>query len=493
MPSSVTAAAIENVANSTANVNADAGFKSLSFYLAKNEVALYPKFNVYDPLFGSITWEPNMGSTLNGTTPTPSPVQNITFMPNTLDSFPAKDQYTVGERYEEAQLGMHRFESNRFRFLENFQSFWRDHLSYAQADIVRQIQCANNHFIRTLMYYQTPDAYLVGKGLSSQVTHKDANHRKRAYSQGDIRKITNVTGAGGGDDDKTDVVTGASAGQTLSKSGGKLFREDVGSAGTSTSKVGVLTLKEIFKSMLVLQEDIQAPTFDRIYNAPKNSEMVKGKYVLICSTEAWSSLLWDDSLRTATSSAATSGSAATVRTTTLAPANMNLLQDGFAGDLFGKVTAKFDPYPLRFAKNGDFIAPQSFDSGSGKVVPNPNYTKIDTTSATIGSYEVAFLVGADAFKTIQVGPPPKEFASKNMSAKKFYDMKWNGEVHLTDQFLVPTAVGGGSSTLDATTAGGSDLNVYGDYLKFISQVVFGGIPGDARYCLPLIFERRRTS
>ena len=484
MPSSVTAAAIENVANSTANVNADAGFRSLSFYLAKNEVALYPKFNVYDTLFGSIKWEPNMGSTLNGTTPTPSPVQNITFMPNTLDSFPAKDQYTVGERYEEAQLGMHRFESNRFRFLENFQSFWRDHLSYAQADIVRQIQCANNHFIRTLMYYQTPDAYLVGKGLSSQVIHKDANHRKRAYSQGDIRKITNILNAGGGDDDKTDQVsTSGTAAHTLSKSGGKLFREDVGSAGTSTSKVGALTLKEIFKAMLVLQEDIQAPTFDRIYNAPKNSEMVKGKYVLICSTEAWSSLLWDSNLRTDGNGSDS--------LTQLAPANMNLLQDGFAGDLFGKVTAKFDPYPLRFAKNGDFIAPQAVVDG--KVVPNSNYTKIDTASATVGSYEVAFLVGADAFKTIQVGPPPKEFASKNMSAKKFYDMKWNGEVHLTDQFLVPTANGAGSNTLNATTSGGSDLNVYGDYLKFISQVVFGGIPGDARYCLPLIFERRRTS
>ena len=481
MPSSVTAAAIENVANSTASVTANQPFRSLSYYLAKNEVALYPKWNVYDTLFGSIKWTPNMGSTLNGTTPTPSPVQNITFMPNLLSSFPSKDQYTVGERYEEAQLGMHRFESNRFRFLETFESFWRDHLSYAQSDIVRQIQCANNHFIRTLMYYQTPDAYLVGKGLSSQVTHKDANHRKRAFSQGDIRKITNVTGAGGGDDDKTDVVTDGSAGQTLSKSGGKLWREDVGSAGTGTAKVGVLTLKEIFKAMLVLQEDIQAPTFDRIYNAPKQSEMPKGKYVLICSTEAWSSLLWDDSLRTSTSGDTDR------RTTTLAPANMNLLQDGFAGDLFGKITAKFDPYPLRFAKNGDFIAPQTVVND--KTVPNPNYTKIDTSSATIGSYEVAFLVGADAFKTIQVGPPPKEFASKNMSAKKFYDMKWNGEVHLTDQFLIPT--GSGSNPL--TDAAGSELNTYGDYLKFISQVVIGGIAGDTRYCLPISFLRRRTS
>jgi hypothetical protein len=401
----------------------------------------------------------------------------MTFMPEVLTAYPKKDQFTVGERTEDAALGMHRFESNRFRFLNNFEAFWRDHLSYAQADIVRQIQCANNVFIRTLMYYQAPDLYISGKGLSSQVTHADVHTRKRQLAQADIRKVEN------GGDSSTDVITGGSAGQTITVSAGNTFRNDIATGGTGTSVSEVLTLKEIFKAMLVLQEDIQAPTFDRQYGVPKTSEMIKGKYVLICSTEAWSSLLWDTNLRTDSTSLSAAG------TTQLAPANMNLLHDGFAGDLFGKVTAKFDPYPLRFSANGDFIAPQSVDSATGKVIPNPNYTKIDASSDTVGSHEIAFLVGADAFKTLQVGPPPKEFASKNMSAKKFYDMKWNGEVHLTDQFLIPT--GSGSNPL--TDAAGSELNTYGDYLKFISQVVIGGIAGDTRYCLPISFLRRRTS
>jgi hypothetical protein len=167
---------------------------------------------------------------------------------------------------------------------------------------------------------------------------------------------------------------------------------------------------------------------------------------------------------------------------------MNLINDGFAGDLWGKVTAKFDPFPLRFTDNGTFVAPQSVDGTSGKVIPNTNYTTISATSSdTVASSEVAFLVGADAFKTIAVGPPPKEFASKNMSAKKFYSMKWNGEVTLTDQFLIPNS---GTALSDTGT---QDLNVYGDYLKFISQAVFGGIPGDSRHCLPIFYRRRRTS
>ena len=483
MASSVLAAAVANAANSATSPTGSA-FKKLDFYLAKNEVALYPKWNVYDQLFGSIPWQPNMGSTLTGTTPTPSPVLRTTFMPEVLTNFPKKDQFTVGERTEDASLGMHRFESNRFRFLSNFEAFWRDHLSYAQSDIVRQIQTANNIFIRTLMYYQAPDLFISGKGLSSQLVHGDSpNIRKRELAQADIRKIEN------GGDSSTDVITGGIAGQTIAKSAGNTFRNDIATGGTTAVVSEALSLKEIFKAMLVLQEDIQAPPFERTFGGPKTSEMVKGKYVLICSTEAWASLLWDANLRTGTGSGAA---------TQLAPDSMNLLKDGFAGDLFGKITAKFDPYPLRFSDNGDFIAPQAVDGDTGKCTPNPNYTKIDATSDDVGSHEIAFLVGADAFKTINVGPPPKEFAGKNMSAKKFYDMKWNGEVTLTDQFLIPTAVGSGVGTTDSALTAqpgdtGSELNVYGDYLKFISQAVIGGIAGDTRYCLPISFLRRRTA
>jgi hypothetical protein len=485
MASSVTAATVANAAADAASPTGGA-FKQLSFYLAKNEVALYPKWNIYDQLFGSIKWQPNMGSTLTGTTPTPSPVLRTTFMPEVLTAYPKKDQFTVGERTEDASLGMHRFESNRFRFLSNFESFWRDHLSYAQSDIVRQIQNANNVFIRSLMYYQAPDSYISGAGLSSQVAHT-SGMSKQSLSQAQMRLVEN-----GADDITGTDITGGSV--SISHATGQNHRNDVtvggGGAGAAGSRATALTLKEIFKAMLVLQEDVQAPTFDRIYNVPKQSEMVKGKYVLICSTEAWASLLWDTNLRTGTGTGAA---------TQLAPANLNLLKDGFAGDLFGRVTAKFDPYPLRFDHNGDFVVPQTVTSGD-KVIPNPSYTAIgdggtgddndgSTDDAGNASYEIAFLVGADAFKTINVGPPPKEFASKNMNAKKFYSMKWNGEVTLTDQFLIPT----GSGSAPLTDAAGSELNTYGDYLKFISQAVIGGIAGDARYCLPIYFLRRRTS
>lgn len=474
MPTSVLADSVSHAANAEATPY-QAEFKKLDFFLARNEVAQFPKWNTYDSLFGSIKWQPNMGNTLNGLTAMPSPVERITFAPNTLDQFPAKDQFSIGERYETAKLGAHRFESSRFRFLSNFEAFWRDQLQYAHKDIVRQIALANNTFTRTLMYYQTPDAYICGSGgtvngLASQMT-LGTNIVKRAFSGDDVRLVNN-----GADGITTAISTDTgSVVDNVSNAGGELWRNEFG-ANNAANTAGNLTLKDIYKAMLHLQEDVQAPTFDRLQNAPKNSEFIKGKYVLICSTEAWSSLMWDADLKAGDDGNARLGSA-----------NLSLITDGFAGDLFGKVTAKFDPYPLRFADAGAWVVPQTVDATTHKVVPNSNYTAISADSDTIGSYEVAFLVGADAFKTISVGPPPKEFASKSMSAKKFYSMKWNGEVTLTDQFLIPN---GGTPLSDTGT---QDLNVYGDYLKFISQAVFGGIPGDARHCLPIIYKRRRTT
>jgi len=418
MPTSVQADSVINATNATAAPFQNE-FKHLSFYLARNEVAQFPKWNTYDSLFGSIKWQPNMGDTLNGLTAQPSPVERITFAPNTLDSFPAKDQFKIGERMETAKLGAHRFESHRFRFLSNFESFWRDQLQYAHKDIVRQIALANNIFTRTLMYYQTPDVYVCNKGLSSQLTLA-SNHEKRAFTGADVRLVDNAADGIG-----TTTSHGGSA--TVSNSGGESYRDQF--AHGATNVAGALTLKDIYKAMLHLQEDVQAPTFDRMQNVPKQSEFMKGKYILICSTEAWSSLIWDADLKKGDD-----------RNARLGSANLNLLQDGFAGDLFGKVTAKFDPYPLRFTDDGSFLSPQTVDTGTHKVIPNSNYTAISATSSdTKASLEVAFLVGADAFKTISVGPPPKEFASKNMSAKKFYSMKWNGEVTLTDQFLIPNS------------------------------------------------------
>jgi hypothetical protein len=128
------------------------------------------------------------------------------------------------------------------------------------------------------------------------------------------------------------------------------------------------------------------------------------------------------------------------------------------------------------ADDGTFVAPQIVDLTTGKTRPNPQYT-----SLTTAPYEWAFLVGADAWKTISVGPPPSEFATKNMSAEKFYSLRWSGEVQLTDQCLIKYS------------DGSIDLNKYGTHLQLISQSVFGALAGEVNNVIPILFRRSRVS
>ena len=214
-----------------------------------------------------------------------------------------------------------------------------------------------------------------------------------------------------------------------------------------------------------------APPFEGARNMPVDNEGLKGKYVLITSTEAWFNFPYDPD------------------TQLLKAITLDILFKDFRGLLFGTTTVKFHRYPIRFAmkdildsnnvvlwKAGFPIAPEIYDQTDGKWKPNPIYTSVVTAP-----FEIAWLLGADSGKSIRVGAPPKEFSTTNMSAEKFYSLRWNGEVRLTDQILVQYP--------DGTF----DLNHYGKQLKFISELTHGYLPGERRYMMPIIFERKRPA
>jgi predicted adenine nucleotide alpha hydrolase (AANH) superfamily ATPase len=90
-------------------------------------------------------------------------------------------------------------------------------------------------------------------------------------------------------------------------------------------------------------------------------------------------------------------------------------------------------------------------------------------------------MGADFGKSIKVGPPPKEFAERNMAAEKFYELRWNGETRIIDQVLVQYA--------DGTY----DINNYATQVKIISMLTHGYLPCERRYAFPIIAERKRPT
>lgn len=374
---------------------------------------------------------------MRGVTPQRSPVGRSFFFPNPMTTVPNKDIYQVTESVENAILYVHNYESFQFNFNPSFEAFWKNYLQFANKDIVEKVAISNNQFIETQMWFGSPYVYLAGTGLISGMPTGNGNAAlTAANSKTAAWLLALVAGTGG----NTGVLQG-------------------------------LTLRDVYRALMNLQEDLAAPAFMGARNMPKDNEGLQNKYVLLISSEAWLNFTFDPDVQT------------------LKPLDLNLLFNDFKGMLFGNLTCKINKYPIRFsdvnivAPDGTVlwaagfpIAPEIYDATDGKWKPNPYYT-----SLLSAPYEVEWLLGADRAKTIKVGPPPKEFASVNMSASKFYSLKWNGEVRLTDQVFI-------------TYADGSvGPNVYGEELKFISKLTHGYLEGERRNAFPMIILRTRPT
>lgn len=407
----------------------------LPFYLVKNEVKVFPTWNIFEQLLDDINWEPNEGNIMKGVTPQRSPVGRAFFFPNPITTLPNKDLYQVTESTEQAIVYKHRYESYQFNFLPSFNSFWKNYLQFADKDIVEKIAISNNQFIETQMWFTAPNVYVAGLGI---ITGCPTN-------------LGNLAGNAAG-----------------SKTAAWLI-------GVAQQAQQNFTIRDAFNATMALQEDFAAPPFEGSRNMPVDNEGLKGKYVIITSTEAWMNWTFDPDVLN--------------KLNGLAPCDLNLLFNDFRGLLFGTTTVKMHRYPIRFNvvdvkdPNGNVlyaagtpIAPEIFDVTDNKWKPNPYYT-----SLVAAPFEIAWVLGASYGKSIKVGPPPKEFSTRNMSAEKFYSLRWNAEVQLTDQVLIQYP--------DGTV----DLNNYGEQLKFISQCTHGYLPGERRYGFPLIFQRKRPA
>lgn len=402
-------------------------FQKLPFYLVKNEIKTFPQVKCWDLMFGSQKWTPNMGSIMRGARPEYSPIGNTFVFPTNITTAPTKNVFETLESIEEARVKHQRFESKQIHFLPSFQDFWDNHLKFASTDITRQISFFNEQFIRGMVFFRSPNIFIAGN-----------NGGSAALGTAEL-----VTGCPVNDPAATVPANGKTA----------TFLADVAASVGQT-----LTLKVVAKALQSLADDLRAPTFDGTLNAGRDNELVKGKYVLVTGSDAWTQFTWDPTV------------------TALKSLNLDLVFDGFKGSLFGQVTTKLEQFPIRMDATGAFIAPEVVDVITNKTRPNPAYTSLITAP-----FEWAFLCGSDAWKTLSVGPPPREFASQSMSAGKFYKLRWNGEVQLTDQLILKYP------------NGEIDLNRYGTHVQLISQAVFGALAGEVNNILPICFRRARIS
>jgi hypothetical protein len=416
-------------------------FAQLPFYLVLNEVKQYANWNEFDQLYGSIPWQENMGSVMEATTPQRSPVGRSFFFPNPATVASNKDIYQITESHETAVLFKHKYGSFVFNFLANFQVFWDKFIKFNSDDIVKQIAVSNNQFIETQMWFNASYVYLCGTGLVGGCPIAAGNQALNASSSKTAAwLVATTTGTGG--------VNGA---------------------------VQNLRLRDVYRAIMNLQDDLGAPSFNGVMNMPKDNEGIKGKYALFCGSEDWYNFTFDPDILN--------------KLNGLAPCDLNLVTEGFRGSLFGQITCKIKKYPIRYNTvnvtdavgnvlyaAGNPIDPEIFDPIDNKWKPNPYYTSLISAP-----YSIAWLLGDNYCKTLKVGPPPKEFAAKNMSNDKFYSLRWNGEVRLTDQILIP----GANGTVE--------LNDFGENLQLKAQLMHGLIMTERRFAFPVIIQRQRNA
>lgn len=400
-------------------------YNRLPYYLAKQQVDSRKTWATWSKFCGKRRWIPNSGDLMKGIRKEPSPHIRQMLFPNAIASLPKKDVIDVREIQTSAQVYRHRFESQVMNFVPSFRDFLNDHVDFHMKDIMEKQTRAEDIYIRGNIWYNSPYVWLPdrtdGELISAPTT------------------LGNAAGTLAGSKTSAWVV------------------ENIKQIGNQ----GNLSLMTVNRLLTTMDVDLRALPFSGSGSQPADNKGMMDKYVLVCSSEAYNQFALDPFLLSHKN------------------AQLDIIQEGFRGNLFGRVTCRLEDMPLRFAADGSIPAPETREGNPAAwdyntTVVNPDYRN--------AAYEVAWLVGAEAYEVIEVGPPPAAFASNGMP-KGFGKMFWNGEVQIAKNFLIEMMDDEGNIKYDT--------NQYGEYLKLISQVTYGILPVLRRNIVPILFKRKR--
>jgi hypothetical protein len=400
-------------------------YNSLTVYHAGVQLEQKKTWSTYSRFTTPIPWKRNMGPSMRAVSKEPSPHIRQFALPNPIESMPMKDVIDTREISTDATISRHRFETPVFNFLPEFRDFFNDNIAFHAPDLGEKIQRYEDVFIRGAMFHEAPKVWLPGRAAGEVV---DA-------------PITNGT--------MTQAAITASGKSTAFLNG---ILPQIGA-------VGNLSLNTIALALEYFTTDMRALPFSGSTGEATNM-LPEQKFALTCSSEAWSSFLFDPWL------------------TANKAIDLNVVTERFKGSLFGRITCMLEDLPLRIAADGTFPDPEIRNAGGQW---NNNMTEVSEAYKD-APYEVAFLHGKSAYKSIQVGPPPKSFTNGSVPPN-FAKMFWNGEVTLTKNFLI--------QCLDAAGAEVWEMNTYGEHVKYISQLALGYIPLRRQWVLPIIFKRVR--
>lgn len=397
-------------------------YNSLPYYLVKETSDFRKDWSVFGNLLDNIKWQQNMGDTLRAVMTERTPVLRQTAAPSLLSARPLVDVPFVRERIAETKPRWQDFQSVHFPFYPDFTDFL-SHVQDSVRDMNRMVSIFEESYYKTYMFNQSPYVYLAGVGLAEA-------------------PVSDVDNASTG------------------KSAAWLSAQAVALAGAAGG--GLLSYPEIMNALNKFTQICGGTPFEGSGLPGKDSTALQGSYCLITSDENFNWWTADPYVLNNR------------------PIQMNVVNEKFYGDPFGRFKVRLEAYPRRYRATGaDFTmsteAPETTEMNNlrpdyQRTKPNPLYA--DPANS---QYAVSWLIGGKAYKKINVGPPPGDWTKVNPA------MNWNGKAYLTKDFLIPC--------VDANDNTVYETNNRGRWLRAQASVTCGMLGLNTFNVLPIIHKR----
>jgi hypothetical protein len=412
-------------------------FMRLPIWVAQQQTKLIPLWNRWQGKYGSIKWEDAKGDVLQGILEEHSPIVSQITRPALITERPRVTQIEHTERYNFGRMRRHHFESPLIRWINNFRDFRRTQIQFAMKDITRQIGIAHDNFLRWSVVNFAPHIYIVGDTQGEGYVYNNVPSGEVVYGQADPK--------------------------------GPAFWENMISR---IGPNGTLNFRQICNIRSVARNVLGIPPWESLPSgAPKENEILKGKWMATGDGAIYESLTMDETILNIKND------------------KIDLINSEFMGIISGNIAFYQERFPIVFTADGQLPPPEITLSdipmtddqkvhspftpdGAGKngqPVMNPAYVK--------GPAGLMHFEGYQAFEALEVGPPPKEFSGKGISEEKFTKMDWSGVVRVT------------SNVFERFPDGSIQTNKYGELLQLISDVTMGIITRTPRNYMPVLYRR----